>query len=471
MDTVLASCTDAAALAAAIAHRCPQARQHGEQWQACCPAHDDHTPSLSITPAADKVLVYCHAQCSLDTILAALGLTRRDLFVHGSAHHDSAPRNGHRRIVTTYNYVDAHGVLVHQTVRLTPKAFRQRCPDPKNPGGWIWNLEGVEPVLYHLPQVRAAVQHGEPIYVVEGEKDAEALHALGLTATCNAMGAGKWRSSYSAALRDASVVVLPDNDPPGYQHARDICTALAGIAARCKLVPLHTATLHSDVSDWLQAGGTRTALEAKVEEIPWETGSSAQGQAPTPQAAPPARDPVDAARQAAEDLLHALSTLADEDAKEDAVLDALPMVLQLDMISWMRLKRQLKRLVPGLNRHDLERAWQELRRTAVHRGTAATGCSQAQSAASFAKDYKGRFAYDLSRQAWMAYDHGRWKPHETERVTQRIMACMDTVLQGDYTWHACAGVEHLLRARLAQTIPLETPGWLPFQNGALCLEP
>ena len=50
------------------------------------------------------------------------------------------------------------------------------------------------------------------------------------------------------------------------------------------------------------------------------------------------------------------------------------------------------------------------------------------------------------------------------------MACMDTVLQGDYTWNTCAGVEHLLRARLAQSIPLETPGWLPFQNGALCLE-
>jgi putative DNA primase/helicase len=196
MDTVLASCTDAAALAAAIAHRCPQARQHGEQWQACCPAHDDHTPSLSITPAADKVLVYCRAECPLDAILAALGLTRRDLFVHSTA-----PRNGHRRIVTVYDYVDAHGVLVHQTVRLTPKAFRQRRPDPVTPGAWIWNLEGVEPVLYHLPQVMDAIQCDEPIYVVEGEKDAEALQALGLTATCNAMGAGKWRPSYSEALR------------------------------------------------------------------------------------------------------------------------------------------------------------------------------------------------------------------------------------------------------------------------------
>jgi phage/plasmid-associated DNA primase/5S rRNA maturation endonuclease (ribonuclease M5) len=464
MDTLLASCADAAALATAIAHRCPQARQHGDQWQACCPAHDDHTPSLSITPAADNVLLYCHAQCPLDAILAALGLSRRDLFVHGAAH-----RNGHRRIVTTYDYVDAHGVLVHQTVRLTPKAFRQRRPDPVTPGGWIWNLAGVEPVLYHLPQVMQAIQRGEPIYVVEGEKDAEALHALGLTATCNAMGTGKWRPSYSAALRGASVVILPDNDPPGYQHAREICTALAGIAARCKIVPLHTDTLHSDVSDWLHAGGTRTALEAAVEAIPWETVPSAQKQTAPPQTAPPAIDPVEVARQAAATLLQTLPTLVG-DAKEDAVLDALPDLVPLDMRRWMRLKRQLKTAVPGLNMHDLGQARQELRHAAAQQASPAAGRSQAHIAAALAKAAAGQLAYDLGRQTWMAYDHGRWKQHETERVTQKVMACMDTVLQGEYTWHACAGVEHLLRARLAQTVPLETPGWRPFQNGVLCLE-
>ena len=469
MDTVLTSCTDAAGLAAAIAHRCPQAQQHGDQWQACCPAHDDHTPSLSITPATDKVLVYCHAQCPLDAILAALGLTRRDLFVHGVTPHATAHRNGHRRIVTTYDYVDAHGVLVHQTVRLTPKAFRQRRPDPVTPGAWIWNLEGVEPVLYHLPQVLAAIQRGETIYVVEGEKDAEALQALGLTVTCNAMGAGKWRPSYSAVLRSASVVVLPDNDPPGHQHAREICTALAGIAARCKVVPLHTDTLHSDISDWLQAGGTRTALEATVEEVSWETMPHAQDQAPTRQHGDPARDPLEAARDAAATLLQTLPTLA-EDAREDAVLDALPDLVPLDMRRWMRLKRQLKTAVPGLNMRDLGQARQELRRAAAQQTSPTAGRSQAHIAAALAKDAVGQIAYDLGRQAWMAYNHGRWKPHETERITQRIMACMDTVLQGEYTWQACAGVEHLLRARLAQTVPLETPGWLPFQNGALCLE-
>jgi hypothetical protein len=124
----------------------------------------------------------------------------------------------------------------------------------------------------------------------------------------------------------------------------------------------------------------------------------------------------------------------------------------------------------ALSYRDVEELLRERggrRRSVVY--TTAAGRSQAHIAAALAKDATGQLAYDLSRQAWMAYDHGRWQPHETERVTQRIMARMDDVLQGDYTWHACAGVEHLLRARLAQTLPLETPGWLPFRNGALHL--
>src|SRR5262249_44586007 len=152
-------------------------------------------------------------------------------------------------------------------------------------------------------------------------------------------------------------------------------------------------------SDWLHAGGTRTALEAHVEAIPWETSPRAQGQATTPHTVPPARDPVETARQEAEALLHTLPTLADEDAKEDAVLDALPALAPLDMRRWMRLKRQLKRLVPGLNLHDLGQARQELRHTAAQQAPPTVGRSQAHIAAALAKDAAGQFAYDLSRQA------------------------------------------------------------------------
>ena len=78
---------------------------------------------------------------------------------------------------------------------------------------------------------------------------------------------------------------------------------------------------------------------------------------------------------------------------------------------------------------------------------AAASNAQAQIAAALAQDYAGKFAYDLRRQAWMEYGHGRWKQLEGERVAQQIASFMDDRLHGDYTWYELSGVEHLLRTR------------------------
>ena len=94
-----------------------------------------------------------------------------------------------------------------------------------------------------------------------------------------------------------------------------------------------------------------------------------------------------------------LGTLAD-DAKEDAILDALPALAPLDTIAWMRLKRQLKTAVPSLNLNDLERARNELRRASTP-SAAPAGNAQAQIAAALAQDYAGKFAYDrVVRRGW-----------------------------------------------------------------------
>src|SRR5262249_57365864 len=103
---------------------------------------------------------------------------------------------------------------------------------------WLWNLKDIETVLYHLPQVVTAAQTGATVYVVEGEKDADNLLALGLVATCNPMGAGKWRDRYSEALRGAHVVILPDNDTPGQNHAAQVARSLQGKASRVTLIDL-----------------------------------------------------------------------------------------------------------------------------------------------------------------------------------------------------------------------------------------
>jgi|SRR5215813_4395068 len=116
---------DTAAIAADIAHRCQHARQTKDGWQACCPAHDDSTPSLSITVSSERVLLYCHARCSVNAIVGALGMTIADLRAVTSANDYTATSN-QRRIVQIYNYFDASGTLVHQTVRYEPKGFSQR---------------------------------------------------------------------------------------------------------------------------------------------------------------------------------------------------------------------------------------------------------------------------------------------------------------------------------------------------------
>lgn len=256
-----ASAADRAAL---IAQACAGAKVTASGWQACCPAHNDSHPSLSIDPAEDRVLLYCHAGCALEAICAALMIDVVDLFC--------GEKKGKFPIVATYDYVDEDGTLLFQACRLSNKSFFQRHPSPGTPTGWEDNIKGVRRVLYHLPEVMAAITRGDPIYIAEGEKDVETLRALGLTATCNPMGAGKWSDKgYTEALRGADCYLLPDHDTPGADHMQHVARQLAGTAHTVRIVPgIHTQVSKSDVTDWVHAGGTREQLEATAAATePW----------------------------------------------------------------------------------------------------------------------------------------------------------------------------------------------------------
>lgn len=49
-------------------------------WAACCPAHPDKSPSLTLRDAGDRILFHCFSGCTPDAILGAIGLTWRDMF-------------------------------------------------------------------------------------------------------------------------------------------------------------------------------------------------------------------------------------------------------------------------------------------------------------------------------------------------------------------------------------------------------
>jgi AAA domain len=181
--------------------------------------------------------------------------------IHNPAHESSNGNgNGHQSHTSkpiAYSYQDEHGRLVYQALRYEPKEFKQRRPDGK--GGWLWNMQGVSYVPYRLPDLLR--NPDATVFYPEGEKDADNLAHIGLVATTNVQGAGKWREEYTQYFKGRNVVILPDNDKAGKDHAQKVFAALTGVAASVKIVTLPDLSDKGDVSDWLATGGTKETLE------------------------------------------------------------------------------------------------------------------------------------------------------------------------------------------------------------------
>lgn len=230
-----------------------------------CPSHEgaDSTPSLNVREGdGGYPLIRCRSRgCTPEEVLGALDLSWTDVFGDDSEHWTP---NG--PWVAVYDYQDEHGELLYQVCRTADKQFSQRRPDPDKPHGYAWNLQGVQRVPYHLPQLIAGVAAGETIYVVEGEKDVQALEREGAVATCNSGGAGpnKWRQEHARFFAGANVVVVPDLDPltvmvagipkphaEGQRHALAIVRSLTPVAASvCLAAPKEG----KDAADHLRAG-------------------------------------------------------------------------------------------------------------------------------------------------------------------------------------------------------------------------
>ena len=247
-----------------------------------CPAHDDRQASLSVGRSKEGgVLLKCFAGCETRDVVAAMGLTLADLFAHPKA---NGHMNGHSKPETIfkkpsfpaavkkakptdkvkyeldciYSYTDTLGRELYQAVRLKPKSFRQRH---RVGDGWAWSMDGVERVLYRLPEVVKA----ETVWVVEGEKDADSLAALGFCATCNVGGAGKWLDGYTEALRGKEVVLCGDNDEPGRKHVEQVFDSIASCAKSVRVAKVPAP--HKDASDYVASLPAGTPLADKVREL------------------------------------------------------------------------------------------------------------------------------------------------------------------------------------------------------------
>ncbi len=217
------------------------------RWSACCPAHDDSNPSMSVT-VGDKggILVHCHAGCTAEAIVGALGLEMADLMPGEKRRKKGAAvkkdkgkatdgegvevlpsfkapkkKRDYGKLVAEYDYQDATGKVIYRVERRVmangKKTFVQMHPDPSSKYGWTWGIKGagVERVPYHLPKILAAGKAGKNVVIVEGEKDVLNVEKLiGCCATCNSGGAGKWERDWGKYFEGVpKILIVADKDP------------------------------------------------------------------------------------------------------------------------------------------------------------------------------------------------------------------------------------------------------------------
>lgn len=207
----------------------PKARAtHAGSGVASCPGHDDASPSLSWTQTPDRVLVKCHAGCTTDSVVGALGMTAADLF---------APSNGHAKITIRTSKPAAGPPLTTRrfeaidTDGRTWTHTREEDSDGRRVGVMPWQ-KGVR-VASLLPfgaELLGDWPADEPIIVVEGEATALSLRDRGLHAL------GTFGTSYEpepaalAPLQGRRLVLWPDADDPGRKHMLDLAERLKPIA-------------------------------------------------------------------------------------------------------------------------------------------------------------------------------------------------------------------------------------------------
>lgn len=234
---------------------------NGNKRTAKCPFHEDRSPSFSVD--VEKGVWCCHAGCGggsvIDLVARFEGKNPKDLLRSEGQQSKWTPPPAPQpkpkapadpnapkpTIDKIYPYHNSFGEEVYQAIRLKPKSFRQRHSDGK--GGWAWSMEGVERVLYRLPEVIKS----QVVAVAEGEKDVETLVSLGYCGTCNVGGAGKWMDGYTDAVRGKDVLIFGDNDKAGQDHVKLVFDSIAGHAKSVRIIKL--PSMFKDVTEYVES--------------------------------------------------------------------------------------------------------------------------------------------------------------------------------------------------------------------------
>lgn len=252
----------------------------GTYWSAFCPAHDDRTKrSLSVREGTlrngRKALgFHCFTGCDLDAIVAALGITRADLYLDSP----QAPRAPSRASgsgtgpsvvsVKDYEIRDTKGALiaVHHRKDLSDgsKQIWWTRNGERGLGGMNYTMLPLYGV--HLLEAWTGTLYPESrtLFVAEGEKATEALWRRDLKAVGTVTGASAIPSGETlSVILGWDIFLWPDNDATGRAHMNAIAAVLAKLGQVPAIIEWPEAPPKGDAAD---VPGSVVIDEAWVEQ-------------------------------------------------------------------------------------------------------------------------------------------------------------------------------------------------------------
>jgi len=257
-----------------IAKTLGNAKKANGQWVASCPVpthgkgNGDKNPSLSIDINDEgKPLFHCHGGCSQEDVFHTI----RALNLLPELTERPDPLANIRPIPKVefqqewiYTDEDRQPVFVKQRLKVGESGKTYRLYKIDEAGRKQSTLSDARIVPYNLPALLDAKTAGRNIFLVEGEKAADAIKSIGMIATTAHTGAGSWPQAITEYFAGAQVIILPDNDVAGWGYAYKAAEAILPIVKSLKVVDLGLQGQGDDAYEFIEEGGSRDKLVALV---------------------------------------------------------------------------------------------------------------------------------------------------------------------------------------------------------------
>ena len=201
-----------------------------------------------------------------DTLEAAATALGWSLTQSGAIPEDRQPDS-------VWQYHDADGSDVGAVLRWNTESGKEIRQVRCEAGGWVCRAMNEPRLLYGMPLI-ATADTMTTIYVLEGEKSADAGRQLGLCCVASSGGSGAASKSDWSVLNNRNVVIIPDHDDPGEKYAADVvalCAAAGAASVGVLRLPLIWPQCPSggDLADYSEYHDSKTAeeLRAAIESV------------------------------------------------------------------------------------------------------------------------------------------------------------------------------------------------------------